>query len=261
MHTKYLNRMVYDHLLKVDKNLAKEFKKEANVSGKLEAGSPTIVDVVRHFKETATKEKRIKLVVDENFSKKRDKTVKKDETLSKTDCKFSDLLRESNIEGLENSKISKVVQMIKDEIGMGNLKSISNHDFLQRARDIIENDLQNSDPFCRYCLKTFENRINRNFHVKVIHEEQKYKKFSCKICNKHFMSKVAKNYHKDVCHSKSSTEIECEVCGELLGHTISLKRHMKKHEKEPKEYECPECEKVFKRKDSLQKHKRIVHRF
>ena len=35
---------------------------------------------------------------------------------------------------------------------------------------------------------------------------------------------------------------------------------MKKHETEPKEFQCPECDRGFKRKDSLKRHKRIVHR-
>ena len=65
------------------------------------------------------------------------------------------------------------------------------------------------------------------------------------------MSAVAKNYHEDVVHSESKPEIKCEVCDVVLGHAISLTRHMKNHKEEPKEYQCWKCEKVFGRKDNL----------
>ena len=45
-----------------------------------------------------------------------------------------------------------------------------------------------------------------------------------------------------------------------LAHSIALTRHMKIHEEEPKEYKCCKCEKVFRRKDTLQRHKKMVHR-
>lgn len=261
MASKYLNSLVYEHLLQVDKNIAEQFKKEAKVTGMLPEGSPRIIDMVRHFKNTADKDltSKLELVDDNHTEREKSKKVEKGKSSSETIDKFSDLLSDASIEGLKPSKIPKIVKMIEDEIGIEELENISNDGFLERAENIIKNDLHNSDPYCWYCLKTFENRLNRNLHVKAIHEK-KDKKYSCEICQKSFMSIVAKNYHIDVCHSDSSIELKCEVCGVVLGHSISLKRHMMKHGKDPKEYQCYECDKLFRRKDTLQKHKIMVHK-
>jgi len=243
MHTKFLNRLVYEHLLGVNKRLARAFKREANVAEKLPpTGSTEMIDIVKYFKETASKERSQKLVESENY------------------IKLVNLLRDSNIKGLQNSKISKIVTMISDEIGLDNLQTISESDFLQKAKTFIKNDLHNSNPFCWYCLKTFKHRMNRNLHVQVMHEKKKDKTYRCELCKKTFMSKTAQIYHRGVSHSKSRPKVECEVCGEILSHLVSLQRHMKKHETVPKEFQCPECDKSFKRKDSLQRHIRIVHR-
>ena len=164
-----------------------------------------------------------------------------------------------SIQGLQIQKIPKIVLMIEDEVGMEEMEKMSNSCFLERAKNIIKNDLHNSEPVCSYCLKYFKNRINRNRHVKAIHENEN-KEFTCEICSKEFMSAVAKNYHENVVHSESKPEIKCRVCDAFFSHSIALTRHMKIHEKEPKEYKCWKCEKVFRRKDTLQKHKRMVHR-
>jgi hypothetical protein len=187
------------------------------------------------------------------------KSVVKGNISSETVERFCDILYNASIEGLKCKKIPKIVLMIEDEIGMEEMEKMSKSCFLERAKKIIKSDLHNSDPYCCYCLKTFENRVNRNLHVKAIHEKEE-KKFSCKICKTSFMSAVAKNYHEDVVHSESKPEIKCEVCDVVLGHAISLTRHMKNHKEEPKEYQCWKCEKVFGRKDNLQKHKVMVHK-
>ena len=258
MDTKYLNSLVYEHLLQVDKSIAEQFKKEVNVTNRLPESSPRIVDMIRHFKKTGDKDK-LELVEDNHEERKKNKKVKKVKSSLKTVDMLCDLLCDSNIEGLKPSKVPKIVQMIADEIGMEELGKISHNDFIHRAENIIKNNLHNSDPYCWYCLKTFENRINRNLHVQAIHEK-KNKKYSCEICQKSFMSTVAKNYHNDVCHSDSSIELKCEICGVVLGHSNSFKRHMMKHETEPKEYQCYECGKLFRRKDTLKKHKVMVHK-
>jgi hypothetical protein len=180
MNTKNLNLMVYNHLKIVDKKLAKELKRDANISGNLPPGSLDLGDLVKYFKETATEEMKRRLVP---------------------------------VKG----------------------------------------------PFCPYCLRTFAKRKNRNLHVKVIHEQKTDKSFYCKVCKKNFMSKVALTYHKDVCHSESSCKVSCEVCGQIIGHSVSLKRHMMSHEDKQKEYKCNECESVFTRKDNLQLHKKKIH--
>ena len=63
MDTKYLNSLVYEHLLQVDKSIAEQFKKEVNVTKRLPESSPRIVDMIRHFKKTGDKDK-LELVED-----------------------------------------------------------------------------------------------------------------------------------------------------------------------------------------------------
>ena len=114
-----------------------------------------------------------------------------------------------SIQGLQIQKIPKIVLMIEDEVGMEEMEKMSNSCFLERAKNIIKNDLHNSEPVCSYCLKYFKNRINRNRHVKAIHENEN-KEFTCEICSKEFMSAVAKNYHENVVHSESNLRLNVE---------------------------------------------------
>ena len=62
-----------------------------------------------------------------------------------------------------------------------------------------------------------------------------------------------------VCHSSASPKVKCEVCNKVLGHAISLRRHMKIHN-ESELFECDQWERKFKRKDKLTGHKKIVHK-
>jgi len=53
MSAEFLNMMVYDYLAQIDPKLAMKFKKEANVTGELPPGSPTVTEIVQFFKETS----------------------------------------------------------------------------------------------------------------------------------------------------------------------------------------------------------------
>lgn len=137
MDTKYLNSLVYDHLLQVDKLIAEQFKKEVNVTKILPESSPRIVDMVRHFKKTGDTDK-LELVEDNHEERKKSKKVKKVKSSLKTVDMLCDLLCDSNIEGLKPSKVPKIVQMIADEIGMEELGKISHNGFIHRAENIIK---------------------------------------------------------------------------------------------------------------------------
>ena len=171
---------------------------------------------------------------------------------------FTELLRSST--GIEGSQAYKIVRLIQNENRPNGLKSMSNDAFIDKAKFIIKHKIQNQTPFCSFCLKTFKNSKDRNNHVKIIHEKIKEEKLCCRVCEKSFMSKIALKYHVDVSHSSSSPEVKCKVCGAMIGHEVSLKRHMKLHKKNPNIYQCKKCPKEFNRKDNLTVHLKVVHK-
>jgi len=54
MESEYVNCLVYEYLTTVNKKLAKMFKKHKRLTGELPPGSPSVAEVVKHFRETAT---------------------------------------------------------------------------------------------------------------------------------------------------------------------------------------------------------------
>ena len=54
MESEYANCLVYEYLTSVNKKIAKMFKKHKRLTEELPPCSPTIADVVKHFKDTAT---------------------------------------------------------------------------------------------------------------------------------------------------------------------------------------------------------------
>ena len=56
MESEYANCLVYEYLTSVNKKIAKMFKKHKRLTEELPPCSPTIADVVKHFKDTATTE-------------------------------------------------------------------------------------------------------------------------------------------------------------------------------------------------------------
>eukprot|EP00092_Neocalanus_flemingeri_P078250 GFUD01097284.1.p1 GENE.GFUD01097284.1~~GFUD01097284.1.p1 ORF type:complete len:349 (+),score=118.43 GFUD01097284.1:70-1047(+) len=73
MDTQFVNQLVYDYMAKVDWKLADNFKKQAKVTQKLPPGSPSIVDIFKHFKETSKEFKRKHAHTEEESSPKKAK--------------------------------------------------------------------------------------------------------------------------------------------------------------------------------------------
>ena len=53
-------------------------------------------------------------------------------------------------------------------------------------------------------------------------------------------------------------KFSCEYCGKLFIHLSKLKRHLPQHTDE-RAFKCDICEKSFKRKDTMQEHRMVVH--
>ena len=151
-----------------------------------------------------------------------------------------------------------MVSLIKSENGSVGLKNISEEAFLERAKFMVEHQVQKKLPFCSFCLKSFHNSKNRDDHVKKVHYKIKEENKSCPLCDKFYMSKAALEYHIDVSHSNLSP-VQCEVCDAKFGHRVTLKRHMKLHSKTPKSHQCEHCNKQFTRADNLTVHLKVVH--
>lgn len=158
----------------------------------------------------------------------------------------------------KNSEAMKVVKFIKSENGPVGLKNMSEDAFLEKAKLMLEHQIQRKLPFCSFCLKSFINSKNRDDHVKKVHYKIKEENKSCPMCDKFYQSKEALNYHIDVSHSGSS-QVKCEVCDVKFRHRLSLKRHMKLHSKAPKIHQCDHCPKQFTRADNLTVHLKVVH--
>ena len=161
--------------------------------------------------------------------------------------------------GLKSSDVYKVVKIIEQENLPNSLSNMSKNVFLKKVEWIIEHNILKRDPFCSFCLKKFQNKKDRDNHIKYIHNNIKNEKLCCKVCDKSFMSRVSVKYHMKVCHSSASPKVKCEVCNKVLGHAITLRRHMKIHE-DSELFKCDQCERKFKRKDKLTGHKKTVHK-
>ena len=113
--------------------------------------------------------------------------------------RFLKLLKQ--IHKLNDSEARKVFKIVKSEAWGKDLKDMSNGEFLDKAKFVVENNLHMQSPFCSYCLRSFQNKKDRNNHVKMIHENETEGKFLCELCEKSYMSRTALKNHIDVSHA------------------------------------------------------------
>ena len=175
------------------------------------------------------------------------------------DLQYIRLVRKAN-GSVKYTDAKRIVSMIESENGEDGLKDMTEEMFLKKAYEYHNSGLHRKDPFCSFCLRTFQNWNERNNHVKMIHLEVKEGKFNCQLCEKSFMSKSALKYHSDTKHPAENYDIKCLVCGARYSHEISLKRHLKIHDETITLHRCNECQKEFHRKDILNKHMKNVHK-
>jgi len=112
MESEYANCLVYEYLTSVNKKIAKMFKKHKRLTEELPPSSPTIADVVKHFKDTATTENGESSVV-----KSKDRKRKRNETESEEKAVSSSLI---STEGrkifIKNLGKKFVYEDFKDEV-------------------------------------------------------------------------------------------------------------------------------------------------
>ena len=157
-----------------------------------------------------------------------------------------------------------------------------------------------SSTTCPHCLKFFSNPRTCRKHIKSYHGEEKDKKYDCNICQRQFKTKNGLKSHIENDHN-SKDPFQCLTCNKvyqnrnelkrhsmLEGHSYpkrretetrvnkdeqcqvcfkkvglgSMQRHMEKyHSEKSRTWICDECGRSFKRKDSLFRHRKIVHNF
>ncbi|XP_055525266.1 zinc finger protein 33B-like [Wyeomyia smithii] len=82
---------------------------------------------------------------------------------------------------------------------------------------------------CEFCGKLFVDRHKLRRHIERKHE--KLKKYECYLCHKKLCSMDAVQVHFKTIHS--TKVVNCEYCGKRYPSELSLRYHLKKHEKDP----------------------------
>ncbi|KAK7505610.1 hypothetical protein BaRGS_00002881 [Batillaria attramentaria] len=106
---------------------------------------------------------------------------------------------------------------------------------------------------CKTCFKKFK---NKNYLIKHM-QQHKEKRFSCDVCGKSFTYKCNLKSHLTT-HSQNRP-FECEFCRKAFKLKYTLDVHRKNHCREVDAFKCDICGKGLIRKESLEKHYKMVH--
>ncbi|XP_065337948.1 zinc finger protein 260-like isoform X2 [Cloeon dipterum] len=109
--------------------------------------------------------------------------------------------------------------------------------------------------FCDFCDAKYKNRPSLQKHLVKKHEKNE-DSFKCDECEEIFTMKILLTRHKEQQHNLIKKYL-CQVCGEGLSNTQSLKIHVARHTDKEKKFSCGICGSKFNRKDKLVFHTRI----
>ena len=76
--------------------------------------------------------------------------------------------------------------------------------------------------------------------------------FQCKLCDMVYVTQEKFRTHYK---SKHRFSLKCNICGQQMGTSASLRRHKKTIHENLKPFKCPYCEKSFGQKTSLDSHR------
>nr|XP_015834160.1 PREDICTED: zinc finger protein 155 isoform X43 [Tribolium castaneum] len=156
------------------------------------------------------------------------------------------------------------------------------HIVKNHIHDPQEVEHKEEDLACKRCSIKFKNYDQLTLHTKEHESGFVRLKFVCPECSGIFSSKLCLKTHIKRIHSGGKKRYACDVCGEFLRCTSTLKSHMKIHTGRnfecnvcgkvfltrqarnvhnrvhtgEKPFECSECDKAFSQKASLQRHMR-----
>ncbi|XP_072044402.1 zinc finger Y-chromosomal protein-like isoform X6 [Amphiura filiformis] len=113
-------------------------------------------------------------------------------------------------------------------------------------------------PFkCSLCTSCFCGFGSLKSHIRD-HKEPQYLNCPHPGCDRKFKYKNCMSKHEELVHSDVAKERKpcvCHICGTVLKHKISLKRHLLRH-KGLKSFKCSECDKCFMDKSNLTAHQK-----
>ena len=109
---------------------------------------------------------------------------------------------------------------------------------------------------CGICGFTTTDQSSLKNHKKHVHEK-KYDNI-CHLCGKGFSSPCNLKEHLNSKHGQGEPKHKCEKCDKKYWTAYNLKCHIESNHSNST-YPCDQCSKVFKVKNYLQTHVRIVH--
>ncbi|KAG8225583.1 hypothetical protein J437_LFUL002102 [Ladona fulva] len=149
-----------------------------------------------------------------------------------------------------NSKDSKrKAEMVNNAVESQN--SVPNSD------DLSEDDCNFQDESekiysCKRCSKVFPDNLELNIHI----DKGDCEDFRCSNCEKTVSS--SRELRKHVTYCEKSKLYACGICDKTFDNEISLKSHMKSHQRKLSQvqYECKKCKKAFKLRKNLKGHEK-----
>ena len=126
---------------------------------------------------------------------------------------------------------------------------------IKRQHEGIETEKIN----CEICGKTLTKSSIKS-HLARVHGEGG-QKCKCKVenCGKEFNHPQQLREHMAKVHSNGKNIVQCKICGKLLSHATSLKKHIKIVHEGIKDYKCEVCGKASSLLCNLKTHIKTVH--
>lgn len=202
-------------------------------------------------------------------------------------------LVQSKFRGLNGKEALEVIVKVKN-LNDGALKGLNNARFLKLAGEVVmeevrkETERENEElekkrklnKTCPLCYFIFGTNQARDRHLKIVHnrnmdetiekdetiEERNLVDAELDILIPpndavDVVSPVIEEIIQSVIQSAVPQSSEnCPTCGKKFILKSSLDRHLEQHKQEPHLFSCDECEFKTKRKDSLLRHRRRVHK-
>jgi uncharacterized Zn-finger protein len=123
----------------------------------------------------------------------------------------------------------------------------------------IPPDLRDRNHICPICSKTFFCKQGLNTHQKETHAKiEPGKELNCE-CGKQFKNRNGLRQHKRKIHNREEFLKTCEHCGKVISDATKLKKHIRIFHTEGGRgnFMCSECGKLFDQKQELSCHQRI----
>ena len=111
---------------------------------------------------------------------------------------------------------------------------------------------------CPYCRSVMKSKANLRNHVASVHTKQKT--FLCELCDKTFLTSSDLTKHFRSVHDSGKDElVECGVCGEKVRRAYLARHTSYRHADNTRPRDCDKCGKLFKSRETMLKHKRVIH--